>query len=383
MNGALNGLAARIPSPARGFTLWRWRNRLLSNPKFQRWVARTPGLRRVGRQHAGALFRLCSGFVNSQVLYLCVHSGLLEALRDGPLPLAEVQRILKLEEARARILLQASAALQLTEVRAGFHGLGLLGAALLGNSAVVPMIEHQPLFYEDLRDPLGLLQERRFSGQLAAFWGYVAQTSPEQAAPAAVESYTQLMATTHALVAEEVLNAYPFARHRCLLDVGGGSGLFLCAAGAKFPTLALMLFDLPAVIERARPNLLAAGLGQRSSVHGGSFGATPLPPGADLISLIRVIHDHDDSTVLALLRSVRAALPPAGRILIAEPMRELAGSLPEADVYLGFYFLALGQGRLRSVPEIAGLLAQAGFGPARVHRTQRPWQCAVLSATVT
>jgi demethylspheroidene O-methyltransferase len=383
VKGAAGGLVWNALAARRLPGLSRWRDRLLGNPRFQYWVARTPGLRHIARRHAGDLFRLCSGFVNSQVLYVSVRCGLLEALRHGPLSLAQLQRIAGMDEARVQILLQATDALRLTEMR-GSHerGLGVLGAALAENGAVLRMIEHQPLFYADLSDPLGLLQERRGAGRLARFWAYAGQSSPEHTEPAAIEEYTGLMAATQSLVAEDVLAAYPIERHRCLLDVGGGSGLFLCAAARRAPELSLMLFDLPAVVERGGLNLAAAGLAGRSSVHGGSFSVTPLPWGADLISLVRVVHDHDDATALALLRAVHAALPRDGRILIAEPMRDVPGSLREAEIYMGFYLLAMGQGRLRSVAEIAALLARADFGAPRVHRTARPWQCAVVSAGV-
>ena len=39
---------------------------------------------------------------------------------------------------------------------------------------------------------------------------------------------------------------------------------------------------------------------------------TPCPTGADAISLVRVLYDHDDATVARLLAPVHAALPRAG-----------------------------------------------------------------------
>jgi demethylspheroidene O-methyltransferase len=60
------------------------------------------------------------------------------------------------------------------------------------------------------------------------------------------------------LFAQEVLASYPIHQHRCLLDVGGGEGVFLAAAATRAPALRLMLFDLPAVAERARARLTDA-----------------------------------------------------------------------------------------------------------------------------
>ena len=80
----------------------------------------------------------------------------------------------------------------------------------------------------------------------------------------------------------------------------------------RAPDLRLMLFDLPPVAERARARFAAAGLAGRAAAIGGDFLADPLPPGADVVSLVRVLHDHDDAAALAILRAARRALP-AGR----------------------------------------------------------------------
>lgn len=366
--------------PTAGFRSWR--DRLLANGRFQRWIARSPLLRRIGRRHAGALFDLCSGFVYSQVLYASVRSGLLDALRDGALPLARLGQRCGLPRERTLLLIEATDLLGLTQVRHGnTRGLGLLGAALLGNPAVLRMIEHQPLFYGDLGDPLALLQGRSAPGRLAGYWSYAHRSDGATGAATAVADYTELMAATQPLVAEDLLDAYPFGAHRVLLDVGGGDGTFLRAAALRSPRLRLMLFDLPDVVEIARVRLEAAGLATRTALYGGDFAATRLPSGADVVTLVRVVHDHDDAAALALLAAVRQALARGGRIVIAEPMRAVPGSLPATEIYLGFYLLAMGQGRVRSVPELRELLRAAGFARPRLHPTPRPWQCAVLSAS--
>ena len=69
----------------------------------------------------------------------------------------------------------------------------------------------------------------------------------------------------------------------------------------------------------------------RIEVVGGDFLSGRLPHGADLVSLIRVLHDHDDDAALALLRAIRSALPPDGALLIAEPMSGTPGSEPIGD----------------------------------------------------
>ena len=126
--------------------------------------------------------------------------------------------------------------------------------AIVALPSVAAMIEHHATLYQDLFDPVALLRGERPTS-MAGYWPY-ADTAPD-AAPQAlgterVAEYSGLMSVTQPLVAEQVLDAYPLARHRCLLDVGGGQGRFLLAAARRSPTLQLRLFDLPGVVSRKK-----------------------------------------------------------------------------------------------------------------------------------
>ena len=146
-----------------------------------------------------------------------------------------------------------------------------------------------------------------------------------------------------------------------MLDVGGGKGAWIRALGQAHPGLSLQLFDLPPVAALAREHLAEAGLSHRVAVHGGSFAHDPLPAGADLITLLRVAHDHPDHVVRALLSAIHDALPPGGTLLLAEPMAEAGERPATADAYFHFYLLAMGAGRLRTPQELARLMVEAGF----------------------
>ena len=98
-------------------------------------------------------------------------------------------------------------------------------------------------------------------------------------------------------------------------------------------------------------------------------------------SLVRVLHDHDDAPALALLRAIHAALPPAGTLIIAEPMAGTPGAEPAGDAYFGMYLLAMGSGRPRTAGEIAALLHQAGFARSRALRTAMPLTVRLIVAT--
>jgi demethylspheroidene O-methyltransferase len=163
-----------------------------------------------------------------------------------------------------------------------------------------------------------------------------------------------------------------------VLDVGGGNGQFLRSTLTAVPGLRAVLFDLPAVAQSSQAYFEAAGVADRVQISGGDFFTDPLPRGADLITLVRVLHDHDDAPALTLLRNIQRALPAGGTLLIAEPMGSDSGAERVADAYFGFYLLAMGQGRARSPGQIGRMLETAGFEPPRELSTRVPLQTRVL-----
>lgn len=366
---------------ALGDRLRTLRNRWLANPRFQKWAAGFPLTRRTSRRHARALFDLCAGFVYSQVLLACVQLNLFELLAEGPLHSSDIAKRAGLDLEAAERLLGAAAALTLLErYGEGRYGLGILGAALRGNPAVVAMIQHHALFYRDLAEPVALLRGTQTATELSRLWGYATNASPERLDESAIAAYTTLMSRSQALVADEVLDAYPVRLHACVMDVGGGEGTFLLKAAERARQARLVLFDLPAVADRAQHRFAAAGLADRAQATGGSFLTDALPAGADLITLVRVLHDHNDDAALALLRNVRAALPRGGVLLIAEPLKGIRGTEAVGDAYFELYFLAMGQGHARTVDEVAVLLEKAGFTAPRSIPTRQPLQTQVLIA---
>jgi demethylspheroidene O-methyltransferase len=370
-----------MESPFRLGDRWReLRDTLLSSRRFQRWAAAFPLTRPIARRRAADLFDLCAGFVYSQVLAACVRLRLFQQLQAGPLSTATLASRSSIAPDAMAMLLEAAASLRLLERRGGQrYGLGPLGAAMLGNPGIAAMVEHHCALYADLADPVALLRGEIADRQLARYWPYARGNAGSDLGHDAVSPYTALMSASQPMVAEMVLGAYSFARHRCLLDVGGGDGSFLIAAGRAAPGLKLQLFDLPEVAAIAKDRLAAAGMGAKASVTGGSFLRDSLPRGADVVSLIRVLHDHDDENVLALLRAVRAVLPAGGTLVIGEPMSGESGT-DAVSAYFSMYLYAMGSGRPRSFAALRGLLRKSGFADASLRSTRIPMIASVIVA---
>lgn len=339
------------------------RNRLIAGTAVRRLARWFPW---PARRYALRLFDLSAGFVYSQVVLGLVESGLLDRLSVSHATTAQAAAAAGLPEAGAETLLKAGAALDLVDNIAGRWCLRRLGAALVASPGLAEMIAHHRLLYSDLADPLAMLRGETET-HLARLWRYGDDGTAQDSA-----TYSALMAATQPMVAEQAIAAYSFRRHRNLLDVGGGSGAFLSLVARAAPHLNLGLFDRPSVQWIEHECAIKR--------HAGDFLTDPLPHGYDLISLVRVLHDHDDLPATRLLRAVHEALPRGGRVLIVEPLADTRGARAMGHAYFGFYLAAMRSGRPRSHREYKAMLHTVGFTRIARHPTPLPLIASVISA---
>ena len=371
-------MAVHEPEMRHGWFSAGWFARLIARPRFQDVASALPFGRIIARRDGAEIFDILQGFVASQVLSALVEMQILRALLDGPARPARLGMAHGIAGDRMEELLRAGAALGLLRRRRdGRYALARKGAAILGVPGLEDMIRHNREFYADMADPVTLL---RGEGEthLARFWPYVFGAGGDIPSDVA-ERYSNLMAESQGLVARDTLRMLPLRGAGRVMDVGGGSGVFLSELLRRDPKASGILFDLPEVMPAARARLAQAGLEARVMLRGGDFRTDSLPEGADTISLVRVLYDHDDRTVTALLARVFEALPPGGRLVVSEPMS--GGEAPEraGDVYFAFYTMAMGTGRVRSAGRIAHLCREAGFVDVRAPRSRRPYITTALS----
>lgn len=352
-----------------------WTSRLIASRRFQKWAAGSALTRRLVRREGEALFDLLSGFCRSQVLMALVQLDIPRMLLFAQLTPVSLAARCNVPKDRMDILLRAAMALKLLKPkRGGKVGLTRRGAALVGVPGLEAMIRHHDILYRDLADPAAFFRGETQT-ELAAFWPYVFGGNME---PRAAATYSDLMAQSLELVAEDTLRSVDLSSIGTLLDVGGGSGAFLETVGRAYPDMNLVLFDLPEVAPAAEPRFHRAGLGTRTQIRCGSFLKDPIPRGADAISLVRVLYDHNDETVAALLGKCHAALAAGGRLIISEPMSGGTTPNPAGDVYFSLYTLAMRTGKTRSVAQIRTLCTAAGFEIGATPRSQRKFVTSCL-----
>jgi SAM-dependent methyltransferase len=141
-----------------------------------------------------------------------------------------------------------------------------------------------------------------------------------------------------------------------VVDVGGGNGALLNALLELRPELRGIVFDLS---ETDRDE---SSFGDRVTFVAGDF-FEEVPPG-DVYVLSAILHDWDDDRATAILKTIRRAAPPDGRLLATESVIP-EGNEPHGAKWLDLLMLVLG-GRERDEADWRALLEGAGFRPDRI-----------------
>jgi C-methyltransferase len=116
--------------------------------------------------------------------------------------------------------------------------------------------------------------------------------------------------------------------------------------------------------------LRAHGGQDRCTPESGSFFDT-VPAGGDAYILKNIIHDWADDKALAILRNIREAIDPAGRLLLVEFVVP-EGNGPHPAKLIDLEMLVIVGGRERTADEFRKFLALAGFRLDRVVQTVSP-----------
>lgn len=167
-----------------------------------------------------------------------------------------------------------------------------------------------------------------------------------------------------------VLKAYDFSNAGTVVDVGGGHGAMLLAILKANPATKGVVFDAPPVVEGAKGPIRAAGMSERCGVEGGNF-FEAVPAGGDLYLLKHIIHDWNDAKATQILKAVRAAIKPTGKLLLVELVVP-PGFAPHMSHVLDLEMMVICDGKERTESEYRELLAAAGFKLTRVVPTEGP-----------
>lgn len=153
---------------------------------------------------------------------------------------------------------------------------------------------------------------------------------------------------------------------RCLLDVGGGTGIYSVALLRRNPQLRAIILDGPQVLKVTQEFAREYGVTDRLSCLAGDMFADALPNTCDAILLSNILHDWDLPQCQQLVQKCSEALPSGGRLFIHDVYLNdaLDGPLPIA-LYSAALF-TLTEGRAYSAAEYRGWMTAAGLQPQPV-----------------
>ncbi len=148
-----------------------------------------------------------------------------------------------------------------------------------------------------------------------------------------------------------------------LLDVGGGPGTYTLALLAKWPKLHGTVGDRPAALQVARAVARKHPAGKRLSYLPLDFIEEDIPKSYDVIFLSNVIHLYGPGENIILLKKIKAALNPGGRIIIQDFfLWDKKGLRPiETNLFALTMLLYTETGNTYTVQEVKKWMTKAGF----------------------
>jgi hypothetical protein len=178
------------------------------------------------------------------------------------------------------------------------------------------------------------------------------------------EDFNRAMTAISNVTADAVAACYDFAGLKTIVDIGGGHGRLLGGVLKKIPAVRGILFDLPSVVAGSERVLGSLGVQDRCEVVGGSFFEN-VPAGGDLYMMKTIIHDWTDKQSVEILRAVRKAMPPHGKLIVVEAVVPGPNEKHFAK-FLDIEMLVHAGGRERTKDEYAALFVESGLRLTRV-----------------
>lgn len=308
--------------------------------------------------HTGAvtpepIMRLASGFMAAKHLFAASELGLFEVLADSPATIDGLAARTGLTRRAARISADAMVALGLLDREGDLYRNADIAAAFLagrGPADLRPLLR----FWDKISYPTwGALSEALVKGPPTEI--FALDDKLQEVASAGIEAF---LAGPTATLPE----AFDFARHRRLLDIGGGTGSWSIAVARAHPHMTATVFELAGVAEFARTRIADAGLAPRVGVTAGDAMAGSLPTGHDVFLLANLVHYWSPEENRALLQRVRRAADPGAALLLADFWTDPTHTQPiQAALMAGEFAVHVRNGDVYSVEEVRGWLDEAGW----------------------
>ncbi|SEG88606.1 O-methyltransferase [Nonomuraea solani] len=305
------------------------------------------------------LWEAVSGISRFAALLTMAELGVADQLADGPLDAEELAaRCGAHTPALRRVLRELESIGVVRAAGAGRYELTGEGAALRSDAPGSIRSGLRMLGEESFWYAMGKLPETVRHGKSAFIAKYGELYDHLAGNPEISRIFDDYMTTRAEVFTSGLVARHDFTGVGTMVDVAGGKGSILATVLRANPGMRGILFDLDHVVGHAGELFAAEGLADRCETVAGSF-FDSVPAGGDVYLLASVLHNWGQDDAVRILRNVRAAMNPGGRVLVLEVV------LPDdAEPHLGkdldLRMLAIfNGGSERSRREYAELFAQA------------------------
>jgi hypothetical protein len=324
-----------------------------------------------------AVFRMATGFWMSQAVYVAAKLGIADLLAESP---KSCEEIASATGADSRSLFRLMRALVTLGILASEDRQGIVDqwrfsltetGALLQSGMPGSMRSMVLTLGEEHFQAWGKLLHSIQTGK-PAFNAIHGRSLFEylELNPTAADVFNAAMSDFTKQAALAAMVAYDFAGISSVADIGGGQGAFIRCLLRSNQRIRGLLFDSKGVIESARQLIEAEGLEARCQAIAGNFFES-VPRGNDLYVLKNVLHDWDDESAVAILKTCRRAIDNSGKLLVIENVLPDCNGVSFGSL-LDLNMLVMCGGKERTRAEFHLLFEASGFRLRRVVDTMAP-----------
>ncbi len=165
-----------------------------------------------------------------------------------------------------------------------------------------------------------------------------------------------------------------------VLDVAAGHGLFGIVLAQKNPGVHVTALDWPKVLEVAKRHASKMGIADRYATITGNAFTVDLGGPYDVILLTNLLHHFSREQCTTLLKRLRAALRPGGRLVTLEFVPNEDRISPPMSATFPLIMLATtAKGDAYTFAELEKMLLSAGFAKNKLHQPEDSPQQIIVS----
>jgi len=306
------------------------------------------------REWSGYVSNIANGYKKSRILFTAFTAGVFDLLEEER-EAGAMAAVLHWSERGTAMLLDGLVAMELLTKHAGRYRNTPMASACLARSGAAyqgDILRHNLSSWDDWV----MLEDRVRTGTSAA--------PTEERFGQALRNFILGMGNIAKMSAEEVLQAVDLSGYGHVLDLAGGPATYGIAFLKAHPRMRATLFDRPSVVEIAREQVDAAGLGERFDYIAGDCLADDIGSGYDLVFISNLIHSFSSEENAGIVKKAYDALVPGGTILIKDFIMENDRSGPAYGLVFALHMLVHTRaGNTYTYDEIRSWTEAAGFGP--------------------